>query len=491
MKGPPGPPTARSVRSADDSVETTTPDPDPRKSPRAPPPSVHALRLLDDEPTRVGGGASQPTSPSAPRPGEDLFSRDHEGPPLPPPRVIDPTVHDPDATINPDATSEPLTLPIGALTSPAAPRVIALAAPVAKAPPTPMFTAPIATASTVASPPPPVAVAAPPIAAPLPSVAVPLPSITAPTLTVASQQAQPAIAAPAAAFTPATTPSHLHQVESIESVVVESIEVLPSPAPAPLAPAPLAPLAFATPEDEPAEASVFAQVALLPCSIRALIVGLRASPDPRGVQEVAVRLLECVRALHDGGAVLGEQLAPEHFYCRADRRVEFRPAAPPPVEVLDLYRAPELFKGRGPTVQSDIFAAAAIVYELFVGRSLKPMFLPQVMQAGRTDTWFADPGRSMHEAYKPVLRIALSDRATQRHANLGVFVEEFTRAWRLANNPVARLADPEKQDPSWKKAVLPAVIVTLFVLVVIGLLAFPVERIDQPDVPTVRPELSQ
>ncbi len=442
MKGPPGPPTPPRVRSADDSVETTSPDPDPRKSPRAPAPNIHALRLLDDEPTVARDRAQ----------GGDLFAGLRDAAPA----------VDPDATLNPDgptldldAPGDPMTLPIGAAVTP------------------PIVAAPRLPSAVAIAAPPAVAIAAPPVARRV--------------LTLAPPTHDDRQSAPVAPPSPPVVPPSV-VVDSLSGEIL-SVEETPPPAP----PAPLAPLAFATHEDEaPHEASVFAQVTLLPCAMRAYIVGLRANPDPRGVERVAVDLLRCVRELHARGAVLGERLVPENFYCRADHRVEFVEASQaPPVEVADLYRAPELFKARAPTVQSDIFASAAIVYELLVGRSLKPMFLPQVMQSGRTDTWFADPGRSMHEAYKPSLRQALSDRATLRHADLGLFADELTRAWRLANNPVARLADAEVKEPAWRKALVPALLAGVFLLVLLGLLLFPVDRIDQPAVPTVRPELTQ
>ena len=128
---------------------------------------------------------------------------------------------------------------------------------------------------------------------------------------------------------------------------------------------------------------------------------------------------------------------------------------------------------------------------LIVGRTLKPMFLPEVMAARKTDTWFSDPGTSMHDAHKLILRKALSDRATLRHADMREFADELLRSWRLVHNPTRRRADPEKEAPPWRKAVLPGVIIAIFVLIVLALLLFPVERIDAPDVPNVRPELSQ
>ncbi len=451
MKGPPGPPTPPRVRSADDSVETTSPDLDPRKNPRAPAPNIHAMRMLDDEPTVARDRAQ----------GGDLFAGLRDAAP-----AVDPdaTINPDEPTLDPDAPADPMTLPIGAVAAPAivaAPRLpsaIVIAAPPAVA---------------IASPA--VAIAAPPVARRVLTLAPPAHD---------DRQSSP-VAQPGTDVAPPSV-----EVASLSAELLSLDAPPPTPPPAP---APLAPIAFATHEDEaPHEASVFAQVTLLPCAMRAYIVGLRANPDPRGVERVTVELLRCVRELHARGAVLGERLVPENFYCHADHRVEFVEAPQaPPVEVADLYRAPELFKARAPTVQSDIFASAAIVYELLVGRSLKPMFLPQVMQSGRTDTWFADPGRSMHEAYKPSLRQALSDRATLRHANLGLFADELTRAWRLATNPVARLADAEVKEPAWRKALVPALLAGVFLLVLLGLLLFPVDRIDQPAVPTVRPELTQ
>ncbi|MFO0648475.1 MAG: hypothetical protein U0326_19705 [Polyangiales bacterium] len=460
MKGPPGPPTPPRVRSADDSVETTSPDLDPRKTPRAPPPNVRAMRLLDDVPTVARDRAQ----------GGDLFAGLRDAAP-----AVDPdaTINPDEPTLDPDAPGDPMTLPIGAVAAP------------------PIVAAPRLPSAVVIAAPPTVAVAAPP------AVAIAAPPVARRVLTLAPPTHDDRKSSPVAPPNTNVAPPSV-EVASLSAELLSHDEPPPpappppSPAPPP-APAPLAPLAFATPDDEaPHEASVFAQVTLLPCAMRAYIVGLRANPDPRGVERVAVDLLRCVRELHARGAVLGERLVPENFYCHADHRVEYVEAPQaPPVEVADLYRAPELFKARAPTVQSDIFASAAIVYELLVGRSLKPMFLPQVMQSGRTDTWFADPGRSMHEAYKPSLRQALSDRATLRHANLGLFADELTRAWRLANNPVARLADNEVKEPAWRKALVPALLAGVFLLVLLGLLLFPVDRIDQPAVPTVRPELTQ
>ena len=442
MRGPPGPPTPPRPRNADDSVETTTPDPDPRKTPRAPPPNVRALRFLDDEPTvarerdrdpdrtLVKGESDGPPSSGS----RDLFARPDERPPL-----------------------DPATLPITVSSRPAAQfvsRVPIAPPPRPAAAPRDLFDVD-ATVPPADEVPPPRAVAAPPppVAAPPPPAAAPPPP--------------PAVAPPPVAVAP------------------PPVVVAPPPS------TPLAPLAFASPDDEPAETSVFGQVSLLPCTLRALLNGLKSHPDPRVVEAVAINVAGCVRDLHRGAVVLGERLVPENFYCHTDQRVEYREAAPPAPELADLYRAPELFRAKPATAQTDVFATAAIVYELLVGRSLKPMFLPTVMQSGRTDSWFSDPGPSMHDTYKIALSKALAERPTQRHGDMNLFADELVRAWRLTHNPEARIAEVEDTESPWRNAAVPIAVVAAFVLVLLALIFFPVDRLTQPAVAPVRPDLSQ
>jgi hypothetical protein len=244
------------------------------------------------------------------------------------------------------------------------------------------------------------------------------------------------------------------------------------------------------PDDEPDDRSRVT-ASPFPCSLRVFLDLRKSTPGLRAFEETAIQLARCVHELHAQGTFVGERLVPENFVCEADGRVRFVEAPEaPPRERVEVYLAPEFFRGRRPSVQSDVFAAAAISYELLTGRTAKPVFLPKVMQALRTDTWFADPGSSMREPYKRVLRQGLADRASERHPDVRVFAMELYRAWRLVHNPERRLAEPEKPDESWKRLLVPAAVVVVFVIIVLALLLFPVDRIDAPPVPNVRPELN-
>ena len=258
---------------------------------------------------------------------------------------------------------------------------------------------------------------------------------------------------------------------------------LPPPRQQPQAPLPAA-------VEDSVERSEFAPAPESSGSLRAFISWRKANPGRGPVEERAVAFVECLVALHARGVVLGERLLPENFACHDDGRVDYLEAMElPGRSAVEQYLAPELLRQRGAVAQSDVFGAAAVVYELLVGRALKPAFLPQVVQTTRTDTWFSDPGPALPDPYRMLLRKALSDRVAERHADMATFAAELVRAWRLVHNPVARPAPKEEARPILTRGVKVGIVVGVFFLVVLVIAFFPVERIDQPAVPTVQPTL--
>jgi anti-sigma-K factor RskA len=74
---------------------------------------------------------------------------------------------------------------------------------------------------------------------------------------------------------------------------------------------------------------------------------------------------------------------------------------------------------------------------------------------------------------------------------MNLFADELVRAWRLTHNPEARIAEVEDTESPWRKAAVPIAVVAAFVLVLLALIFFPVDRLTQPAVAPVRPDLSQ
>lgn len=244
------------------------------------------------------------------------------------------------------------------------------------------------------------------------------------------------------------------------------------------------------PDEESIEQPLARTPLVRPCSLRAAITWRKANPGSSEPEELAIALARCVVAVHGRGVVLGERIVPENFHCLADGSVVYLEALdPPPRPIVEQYLAPELFRGRPPTVHTDVFGVAAVVYELLVGRALKPAFLPQVLQSTRTDTWFSDPGPSFPEPYRVLLRTALSDRASQRHPDMACFSEELFRAWRIVHSPERRVAVKEAPKPFWTRGMKIGVGVAVFLVVLLVLAFFPVERLTAPPVPTVQPSL--
>ncbi len=245
-------------------------------------------------------------------------------------------------------------------------------------------------------------------------------------------------------------------------------------------------------DDESVDHAHFKTPLPLPCTLRAALSWRKSNPGNPRVEEVAIAFTKCLCALHERSIVLGERIVPENFTCLADGAVEYMEALDPPQRpAVEQYLAPELFRGREATAQTDVFGAAAVVYELLVGRALKPAFLPQVAQTTRTDTWFSDPGASLPEPYRQLLRPALSDRAAQRHPDMATFSEELFRAWRLVHNPERRVAVKEAPKPFFTRAVKIAIGVAVFVLFLTVLAFFPIDQLTAPPVPTVQPSLGQ
>ena len=272
--------------------------------------------------------------------------------------------------------------------------------------------------------------------------------------------------------------------------------MLPPEAPAPAAPPPRAPAAPARAFPEPDEESVERPLARTPlarpCTLRAAISWRKANPGGAEPEELAVALTRCIAALHERGVVLGERVVPENFNCLADGSVEYLEALDPPQRpIVEQYLAPELFRGREAIAQTDVFGAAAVVYELLVARALKPAFLPQVLQSTRTDTWFSDPGPNFPEPYRVLLRSALSDRPAQRHGDMASFSEELFRAFRIVHSPARRMAAKEAPKPFWTRGVKIGVGVAVFILFLLVLAFFPIDQLTAPPVPTVQPSLGQ
>jgi hypothetical protein len=272
-------------------------------------------------------------------------------------------------------------------------------------------------------------------------------------------------------------------------------EVLPepqSPPPGALPPPRAAMLVSPEVDDESVDHAQFMTPLPVPCTLRTAISWRKANPGRPVIEQVAVAFTRCLCALHERSIVLGERIVPENFNCLADGSVEYLEALDPPQRpVVEQYLAPELFRGREATAQTDVFGAAAVVYELLVGRALKPAFLPQVAQTTRTDTWFSDPGPSFPEPYRQLLRPALSDRAAQRHPDMATFAEEHLRAWRLVHNPERRVAAKEVPKPFFTRAVKIGIGVAVFVLFLLVLAFFPIDQLTAPPVPTVQPSLGQ
>jgi hypothetical protein len=302
---------------------------------------------------------------------------------------------------------------------------------------------------------------------------------------------EPLALAPPAPPAPQTEP--LAPIEPTASVVVSESVLSEAPAPSlpPLVAAPVqAPVASPSDHDE-REDEPRAKPLTFPFPLRKLIQSLKSGVGQRHVEEVSLALSDCVRTQHAQGQVFGERLIPENFTCTADRRVEFSESSEAQVrESVEVYLAPELIRAKAPSMQSDVFACAAVVYELLTGRTLKPMFMPKVLQTSRTDTWFVDPGASMHEQYKVILRKALADRPSERYTDAGAFSEDLVRAWRLIHNPPVRRVEVEKPRDDWSAIVKAILVAVLFILVLVGLLAFPTERHDAPPVRPVQPEIT-
>lgn len=285
------------------------------------------------------------------------------------------------------------------------------------------------------------------------------------------------LAPPTPAPAPAPAPDLFDVLPSAEE---DPFPPLPAPLPAP-------PVAAA---DESVDRPIASAGLSCPCSLRAAIAWRKANPGTREPELVAIAFARCLAALHERAIVLGERLIPENFLCLPDGTVEYLEALdPPPRSVVEQYLAPELFRGHAATVQTDVFGLAAVVYELLTARALKPAFLPQVLQSTRTDTWFSDPGPNFPEPYRALLRPALADRPAQRHADLAGFADELFRAWRIVHSPARRQAVREAPRPFWTRGVKIAVGVAAFVLALLLLAFFPVERLTAPPVPTVQPSL--
>jgi len=314
----------------------------------------------------------------------------------------------------------------------------------------------------------------------------------------------PAVAPPTPAFVPSPPPraptpaaAPVLFAEPPPPAAPDLFDVLPAPqSPSPGAPPPPPPRAamLAAPEvdDESVDHAQFMTPLPVPCTLRTAISWRKANPGRPVIEQVAVAFTKCLCALHERSIVLGERIVPENFNCLADGTVEYLEALDPPQRpVVEQYLAPELFRGREPTAQTDVFGAAAVVYELLVGRALKPAFLPQVAQTTRTDTWFSDPGPSFPEPYRQLLRPALSDRAAQRHPDMATFSEEHLRAWRLVHNPERRVAAKEAPKPFFTRAVKIGIGVAVFVVFLLVLAFFPIDQLTAPPVPTVQPSLGQ
>ena len=302
----------------------------------------------------------------------------------------------------------------------------------------------------------------------------------------------PLQAEPVAPAVPAPPVEPAAPTEPTATVVVSEGVLFEAPAPSlpPLVAAPVQAPAPSAEHDE-REDEPRAKPLTFPFPLRRLIQSLKSGVGQRYVEEVSLALSDCVRTQHAQGSVLGERLIPENFTCTADRRVEFTETGEAQVrESVEVYLAPELIRAKAPTMQSDVFACAAVVYELLTGRTLKPMFMPKVLQTSRTDTWFVDPGASMHEQYKVILRKALADRPSERHTDAGAFSEDLVRAWRLIHKPPVRRVEVEKPRDDWSAIVKAIAVAVLFILVLVGLLAFPTERHDAPPVRPVQPEIT-
>lgn len=315
----------------------------------------------------------------------------------------------------------------------------------------------------------------------------PAPQVRLPTPAVAPAAAQ--VHAPPAATLPVAAPPP-------EPPAPDLFDVLPPEAPTPAAPPPRAPAvparAFAEPDEESVERPLARTPLARPCMLRAAISWRKANPGGAEPEEIAVALTRCIAALHERGVVLGERVVPENFNCLTDGSVEYLEALdPPPRPIVEQYLAPELFRGREATAQTDVFGAAAVVYELLVARALKPAFLPQVLQSTRTDTWFSDPGPTFPEPYRVLLRSALSDRPAQRHPDMASFSEELFRAFRIVHSPARRMAAKEAPKPFWTRGVKIGVGVAVFVLFLLVLAFFPIDQLTAPPVPTVQPSLGQ
>lgn len=335
--------------------------------------------------------------------------------------------------------------------------------------------------------PPPAAAPSPRPPAPQPASFAPPPQVRLPTPAVAPAAAQ--VHAPPAATLPVAAPEP-------PAPAPDLFDVLPPEAPAPAAPPPRAPAAparaFAEPDEESVERPLARTPLARPCTLRAAISWRKANPGGAEPEELAVALTRCIAALHERGVVLGERVVPENFNCLADGSVEYLEALdPPPRPTVEQYLAPELFRGREATAQTDVFGAAAVVYELLVARALKPAFLPQVLQSTRTDTWFSDPGPSFPEPYRVLLRAALSDRPAQRHPDMASFSEELFRAFRIVHSPARRMAVKQAPKPFWTRGVKIGVGVAVFILFLLALAFFPIEQLTAPPVPTVQPSLGQ
>lgn len=270
------------------------------------------------------------------------------------------------------------------------------------------------------------------------------------------------------------------------SIPAPPISVPPPPVPMPARP----PVALSVEESD--EPSLNSAPRPLPCTLRTLLAWHKAHPGGSLHEDLAAQVLKCVSELHAQSMVLGERLVPENLMCMTDGSVRLQPHIQPPQRtVIEQYSAPELLRGGAPDARSDVFGAAAIAYECLAGRTLKVMFMPMILQTGKTDTWFADPGASMQDPYKTLLRKALSSRPSLRHANASELSDDFQDAWTRVHRPKKQAAVEEVEKPFWNRGSKAAVIAIVFLLLLSIVAFFPVERFDQADVPTVRPSLEQ
>jgi len=498
MKGPAGPPRPpRPPPGAEDSSEATSPG--IVRAPQSP----RALALLDDEVTVARES--------------DAHAHRHERaqrPRLPPVFDADPATLPVSARAARDALSDDVTLQerddfsgdgVTSLKVESPPASIVVIVPVAPAVPVapsslddstfdlrprdpmPIHRVPALRDDAPPSPRPRPRTLAPPAAPPRPQVPAPPPPPPprAPT---------PAFTPPAAqrAPTPAAAPDLFPEPPPPAPDLFEVLPPPQSPQPGALPPPRTAMAVAPEVDDESVDHAHFGTPLPLPCTLRAAISWRKANPGRPAVEQVAIAFTQCLCALHERSIVLGERIVPENFTCLADGAVEYMEALDPPQRpTVEQYLAPELFRGREATAQTDVFGAAAVVYELLVGRALKPAFLPQVAQTTRTDTWFSDPGASLQEPYRQLLRPALSDRAAQRHPDMATFSEELFRAWRLVHNPERRVAVKEAPKPFFTRAVKIAIGVAVFVLFLTVLAFFPIDQLTAPPVPTVQPSLGQ